>query len=107
MRYLFKASIHYPKWVHLFREGAPTLLFLRLDIMSLDKAIDSGREHRKRYYKRCFEIDYSCRNHGGKTKKHCGGQCPWCLEDRLHKYDKEVEKGEASMKDYEAGNLET
>lgn len=44
--------------------------------MSLDKAIKHGKEHRKPYTgaKAMFK---SCRNHGG---------CPWCEEDRKHKF---------------------
>ena len=74
--------------------------------MSLDKAISSGKEHRKQY-RGSKTFDYTCRNHGGKTKRHSAGQCGWCLENRIHKYAKEIEKGEASVKDYEAENLET
>ena len=44
--------------------------------MSLDKAIEHGKEHRKPYYgSKAF--DPSCRNHGG---------CPWCEENRKHKF---------------------
>ena len=44
--------------------------------MSLDKAIEHGKEHRKKYYG-SKAIDTSCRNHGG---------CPWCEENRKHKF---------------------
>lgn len=44
--------------------------------MSLDKAIKYGKEKRKPY--RGSKVYYSsCRNHGG---------CPWCRENRLHKF---------------------
>ena len=36
--------------------------------MSLDKAIKSGKEHRKPYRK-AKAVDSTCRNHG---------TCPWC-----------------------------
>ena len=36
--------------------------------MSLDKAIKSGKEHRKPYRK-AKAVDPTCRNHG---------TCPWC-----------------------------
>jgi hypothetical protein len=54
--------------------------------MSLDKAIEHGKEHRKKY-RGGKALDKSCRNHGG---------CSWCLGNRTHKYkkkliDKEVE----------------
>ena len=44
--------------------------------MSLDKAIRYGKEQRKPY-RGSQAIDGSCRNHGG---------CPWCLENRKHKF---------------------
>lgn len=47
--------------------------------MSLDKAIKSGKEHRKEY-RGAKSIDPSCRNHGN---------CPWCKEGRL-RYKKKI-----------------
>lgn len=44
--------------------------------MSLDKAIEHGKEHRKEY-RVSKAIDKTCRNHGG---------CEWCEENRKHKY---------------------
>lgn len=46
--------------------------------MALDKAIEHKKEHRK-MYRGSKAIDASCRNHGG---------CDWCLESRMHKYEK-------------------
>ena len=46
--------------------------------MSLDKAIKSGKEHRKKYYG-TKAIDKTCRNHGS---------CPVCRDNRLHKFKK-------------------
>ena len=44
--------------------------------MALDKAIAHGKEHRHPYHgSKC--IDRTCRNHGG---------CPWCEENRKHKF---------------------
>ena len=43
--------------------------------MSLNKAIEHGKEHRKPY-RRSKAIDPTCRNHG---------TCDWCKENRLHK----------------------
>lgn len=40
--------------------------------MSLDKAIRSGKEHRKAY-RGAKAIDHTCRNHGS---------CPWCARAR-------------------------
>ena len=44
--------------------------------MSLDKAIEHGKEHRKPY-RGNETYSGACRNHGG---------CEWCLENRLHKF---------------------
>lgn len=42
--------------------------------MSLDKAIEHGKEHRKPYYK-SKRFDRTCRH---------GGTCDWCQENRMH-----------------------
>ena len=56
--------------------------------MALDKAIKSGKEHRKPY-RGSKSIDATCRNHGG---------CPWCEENRKHKFrDKD---GKSLMDDF-------
>lgn len=44
--------------------------------MGLDKAINSGKEHRKPY-KVKKKFDTSCRNHGG---------CKYCEGNRLFKF---------------------
>ena len=46
--------------------------------MSLDKAIEHGKEKRKQYYG-AKAVDRTCRNHGS---------CDWCKENRLHKFNK-------------------
>lgn len=46
--------------------------------MSLDKAIKSGKEHRKEY-RGAKAVDPSCRNHGN---------CPWCQGNRKHRTEK-------------------
>jgi len=52
----------------------------RLKKMSLEKAIKSGKEHRKDYrYDYAKSVDKQCRNHGS---------CSWCRENRLHKFKK-------------------
>ena len=43
--------------------------------MSLDKAIDHKKEHRKKYYK-SKAIDRTCRNNG---------TCGYCKDNRLYK----------------------
>lgn len=48
--------------------------------MSLNKAISSGKEHRKPYRK-SKAIDYSCRNHGS---------CAYCKRNRLHNTKKKL-----------------
>lgn len=47
-----------------------------------DKAIASGKEHRKMYYG-AKAICKSCRN---------GGSCSWCLANRQYKNKKRLEK---------------
>lgn len=58
--------------------------------MALNKAITSGKEHRKAYCgsKAIFK---SCRNHGG---------CPWCEENRKYKYIKKEKKMLDKMKEW-------
>lgn len=51
--------------------------------MSLDKAINSGKEHRKPY-NGSKKFDISCRNHGG---------CEYCKGNRLFKFKKQALKG--------------
>lgn len=51
--------------------------------MGLEKAIERGKEHRKKYYG-TKAFDPSCRNHGG---------CPWCEDGRQHKHKKNELKG--------------
>lgn len=58
--------------------------------MSLDKEIDSGKEHRKQYHEAKF-IDMTCRNHGS---------CEWCKNDRMYnRIRKEVVK-EQELNEY-------
>lgn len=52
--------------------------------MSLNKAIEHGKEHRKPY-RGGKSICRSCRNHGA---------CDWCLGNRLYKYKKRIDKAE-------------
>lgn len=57
--------------------------------MSLEKAIASGKEHRKAYG-RCKAVDSECRNHGG---------CDHCLKNRTYRTQKELEKARFSRID--------
>lgn len=52
--------------------------------MSLDKAIEHGKEHRRKYRK-AKAVDSTCRNHGG---------CSWCLENRIYKFEKQKQKAD-------------
>ena len=58
--------------------------------MSLDKAIEHGKEHRQEYYG-SKAIDKSCRNHGG---------CPWCEENRKIKQLKIDERTKQQFDEY-------
>ena len=58
--------------------------------MSLDKAIKSGKEYRKPYHG-SKSFDRTCRNHGG---------CPWCEENRQHKYTKVLESAKEKEKEW-------
>ena len=61
--------------------------------MSLDKAIQNGKEHRKPYRgSKC--IDPSCRNHGS---------CKWCKENRKHKFTKGKNRSDNVLKEYNLG----
>lgn len=54
--------------------------------MSLNKAINSGKEHRVQYGTKgqpfCKAVDRHCRNHGGRRHQ---WECPWCLGNRTNK----------------------
>ena len=56
--------------------------------MSLDKAIEHGKEHRKAY-RGAKAINKQCRNHG---------TCAYCRNNRLHKSNKLKEEKEWEMK---------
>lgn len=60
--------------------------------MSLDKAIQHNKEHRKKYYG-AKSIDPTCRNHGG---------CPTCLSNRMHKNRIKDERDKVKLNDFNA-----
>ena len=60
--------------------------------MSLDKAIKSGKEHRKPYYK-SERFDATCRPHGN---------CPYCKSNRLHKHRKKLLTIKEQLKEKDA-----
>ena len=58
--------------------------------MSMDKAIQHGKEHRKPY-RGGKAVSKRCRNHGG---------CEWCEENRKHKFrDKHPDEEKKSRKE--------
>lgn len=57
--------------------------------MSLNKAIESGWEHRKKY-RGAKAVDPYCRNHG---------RCSWCERNRLYSSNKALEAAKEKMKD--------
>ena len=62
--------------------------------MGLEKAIASGKEHRKEYkYRRNYakSIDYQCRNHG---------ECDWCRGNRLYKNSKRLKRAKEAEKEW-------
>ena len=50
--------------------------------MSMEKAIASGKEHRKKY-RGSKAFSCSCRNHG---------TCDYCKGNRLYKFNKKIQK---------------
>lgn len=61
--------------------------------MTLNKAIEHKKEHRKQY-RGAKSVDTACRNHGG---------CPYCEENRLHKDKVSKEKQQEMVKQYFKG----
>lgn len=62
--------------------------------MGLEKAISSGKEHRKEYkYKRDYakSVDRHCRNHG---------DCEWCKGNRLYKNNKRLKRAKEAEKEW-------
>lgn len=63
--------------------------------MSLNKAIEHGKEYRKPYY-RSARFDYTCRPHGS---------CKYCFNNRYHRHFKAFAAIEDEMK-FALDNLE-
>ena len=57
--------------------------------MSLDKAIESGKEKRKKYRK-SKAFDSTCRNHGS---------CPWCEGNRTNKNNNKKKVADKELKE--------
>lgn len=64
--------------------------------MSLDKAIQHGKEKRKPYRK-SKSFDVTCRNHGS---------CRCCENNRRHKFIKKEEVAEEEIKEYRYEEVE-
>ena len=62
--------------------------------MSMDKAIEHGKEHRKpwRGSAKSKNIDRTCCNHGS---------CDYCKFNRLHTFTKNILEAEQKMEDWE------
>ena len=58
-------------------------------IISLDKAIEYGKEKRKPY-KGAKAIDHSCRNHGS---------CEWCRSNRMYQQFKMEEASRQALEE--------
>ena len=56
----------------------------------LDKAIASGKEHRKPYYG-TQRFDRTCR---------CHGTCEWCKANRLYKVTRKIQKMDSKFNEY-------
>lgn len=63
--------------------------------MSLNKAIQHGKEKRKPY-SGAKAVDSSCRNHGGED---------YALNDRVHKYRKIEVAFESQIEEWEHKNI--
>lgn len=64
--------------------------------MSLDKAIEHGKEKRKQY-RGAKSIDKTCRNHGS---------CEWCESNRMYSSRKSAEACVNRMEEFRNGRCE-
>lgn len=63
--------------------------------MSLEKAIRSGKEHRK-LYRRAKAVDVQCRNHG---------KCEYCQGNRHYQENKQQERCDREIADWQKEQL--
>lgn len=63
--------------------------------MSLDKAIEYGKEKRKQYHG-AQAVDKTCR---------CGGTCGYCRGNRLYSTNKRLQEMKEKIDDYKKGDL--
>ena len=61
--------------------------------MSMDKAIEHGKEHRKPWTgsAKSKNFDKTCRNHGS---------CDYCKFNRLHKFTRDLEIANAKLDEW-------
>ena len=87
VQYFFKKVLTYERpRVIMYLQGKER----EVNKMALNKAIMSGKEHRK-MYRGSKAIDRTCRNHGS---------CCWCCENRQYKNLKRLQKTLDMMKDF-------
>ena len=60
--------------------------------MSFDKAIKHGKTKRKQYRDLARRIDKTCR---------CHGSCEFCQGNRMYRTNKEKDRTDISVKEYE------
>ena len=67
--------------------------------MGFEKAIESGKEHRRNFkdYNFAKYVDKNCRNHGN---------CYYCKSGRLYQINKEKEKAKNKMEDWKIEGIE-
>lgn len=64
---------------------------VKVEEMSLDKAIEHGKEKRKEY-RGDKSVDRSCRNHGSDD---------WCFRNRTYKVKKQEDSMNEKLREYE------
>ena len=72
-----------------------------MSIVSLHKAIKSGKEHRTEYGTKgqpyAKAVDLHCRNHGGRRHQ---WECPWCLGNRTYKNKNKDKVAKKEIRDF-------
>lgn len=73
-------------------------------LVSLHKAIQSGKEHRVEYGTKgqsfAKAVDIHCRNHGGPRHQ---WECQWCLGNRTNKYRSKEKLAKQEIETYRKG----
>lgn len=86
---MYECLISWLEELKHYREKRKKSKNTRMHNMSLDKAIEHNKEHRKKYHgaKAC---DKSCRNHGSDD---------WAKDNRLYRANRLEEKAKQDMKE--------